>query len=255
MIDIHCHLLHGVDDGSDDLEGSLDALKLAEKAGFTDIILTPHYIKDYYDNSIENTKDKIKELKQEVLSNNILINLHQGNEIYICDDICDLLLAGVPSTLASSKYVLFELPLTNKVFNVTDIIRKLKQNGYKPILAHPERYSYIQENPNELIEYIRAGVLIQSNYGSIVGRYGKDTEKTLGKLLENNMVHLLASDTHKRGFVYEEMSFILDELSKYASKQTIKRLTNSNPKCIIQNEEFQIPVPTEVKKKKFFFFG
>ena len=77
--------------------------------------------------------------------------------------MCDLLLAGVPSTLAGSKYVLFELPLTNKVFNVIDIIKKLKQNGFKPILAHPERYSYIQENPNELIEYIRAGVLIQSN--------------------------------------------------------------------------------------------
>ncbi|HBC84822.1 MAG TPA: hypothetical protein DCZ30_05330 [Clostridiales bacterium] len=169
--------------------------------------------------------------------------------------MCDLLLAGVPSTLAGSKYVLFELPLTNKVFNVIDIIRKLKQNGYKPILAHPERYSYIQENPNELIEYIRAGVLIQSNYGSIVGRYGKDAEKTLGKLLENNMVHLLASDTHKRGFVYEEMPFIINELTRYTSKQTIKRLTNLNPKCIIQDEEFQIPVPTEIKKKKFFLFG
>lgn len=68
------------------------------------------------------------------------------------------------------------------------------------------------------------------------------------------MVHLLASDTHKRGFVYENMSFILKELNKYTSKQTIKRLTNTNPKCIIQDEEFQIEVPTEVKTKKFFFF-
>ena len=96
--------------------------------------------------------------------------------------------------------------------------------------------------------------LYNQTYGSIIGRYGKDAEKTLGKLLENNMVHILGSDTHKRGFVYENMSFILKELSKYTSKQTIKRLTNSNPKCIIQNEEFQIPVPTEVKTKKFFFF-
>lgn len=91
-------------------------------------------------------------------------------------------------------------------------------------------------------------------FGSIIGRYGKDAEKTLGKLLENNMVHLLASDTHKRGFVYEEMSFILKELNKYTSKETIKRLTITNPKCIIQDEEFQIPVPTEVKTRKFFFF-
>ena len=68
------------------------------------------------------------------------------------------------------------------------------------------------------------------------------------------MVHMLASDTHKKGFVYENMPFILKELNKYTSKQTIKRLTNTNPKCIIQNEEFQIEVPTEVKTRKFFFF-
>lgn len=68
------------------------------------------------------------------------------------------------------------------------------------------------------------------------------------------MVHIFASDTHKRGFVYEEMPFILKELNKYTSKQTINRLTNANPKCIIQDEEIQIAVPTEVKTRKFFFF-
>ena len=254
MIDIHCHLLNEVDDGSESIEQSLEALRLAEEAGFTDIILTPHYIKGYYDNSIENTKEKIKNLKQEVFKNNILINIHHGNEIYICDDLCELLLANVPATLANSKYVLFELPLNNKLFNVMEIVVKLKEKGYIPVLAHPERYSYVQEDPNQVMEFIRAGVFIQSNYGSIVGRYGKEAKETLGKLLKHNMVHILASDTHKKGFIYENIQDILKEIGKYTSKQAIKRLTKINRNCIIQDEEFQIEVPTRIEERKKFFF-
>ena len=189
-----------------------------------------------------------------MFKNNILINIHHGNEIYICDDLCELLLANVPATLANSKYVLFELPLNNKLFNVMEIVVKLKEKGYIPVLAHPERYSYVQEDPNQVMEFIRAGVFIQSNYGSIVGRYGKEAKETLGKLLKHNMVHILASDTHKKGFIYENIQDILKELGKYTSKQAIKRLTKINPNCIIQDEEFQIEVPTRIEERKKFFF-
>ena len=168
--------------------------------------------------------------------------------------MCELLLANVPATLANSKYVLFELPLNNKLFNVMEIVVKLKEKGYIPVLAHPERYSYVQEDPNQVMEFIRAGVFIQSNYGSIVGRYGKEAKETLGKLLKHNMVHILASDTHKKGFIYENIQDILKELSKYTSKQAIKRLTKINPNCIIQDEEFQIEVPTRIEERKKFFF-
>ena len=152
-------------------------------------------------------------------------------------------------------YINAPMPMVTifKTLDITKLIQ-LKEKGYIPVLAHPERYSYVQEDPNQVMEFIRAGVFIQSNYGSIVGRYGKEAKETLGKLLKHNMVHILASDTHKKGFIYENIQDILKELSKYTSKQAIKRLTKINPNCIIQDEEFQIEVPTRIEERKKFFF-
>lgn len=257
MIDIHCHLLNGVDDGAKTIEESLENLTLAEEAGFTDIILTPHYIEGYYKNDKKKIQEKIKELKKEIFKNNILVNVYHGNEIYFCDNMADLLLANVPATLAGSRYVLFEVPFNNKVFTLTNLIMKLKENGFKPILAHPERYSFVQEDPTVLIDLIQSGVLMQSNFGSLLGQYGNHAQKTLRILLENNMVSFLASDTHSKGFVYQNMSHVLKELNKIISKEQIKQLTNQNPKCIIQDEEIQTTVPlsnVKIKERKIFFF-
>lgn len=254
MIDIHCHILHGVDDGAEDKKQALNVLDLAEKAGFTDIILTPHYIKNYYDNNKDFIKEKIKELKTEVYNSNILVNLYQGNEIYVNEDMVELLQAGVSSSLANSNYILFEFPLNNKMFNDVNMIMKIKHAGYVPVLAHPERYTYVQENINLICEYIRTGAVIQSNFGSIVGTYGKEAKKTLEKLLENDMVHILASDTHRNGYVYENIDKILKEVSKHASKEQIKQLTYDNPKCIIQHEKFERTDPKEIDDRKKFFF-
>ena len=116
MIDIHCHLLNNVDDGAKTLEETLEGLKLAQKSGFTDIILTPHYIDYYYNNDNNLIEKKIEELKKEIVKNNILINIHQGNEIYFCDDLAKLLnMNNAPSTLAGSRYVLFELPFNTSI--------------------------------------------------------------------------------------------------------------------------------------------
>lgn len=241
MIDIHCHLLNNVDDGAKTLEETLEGLKLAQKSGFTDIILTPHYIDDYYNNDKNLIEKKIEELKKEIVKNNILINIHQGNEIYFCDDLAKLLnMNNAPSTLAGSRYVLFELPFNNKLFSLTDEITKLKKSGYIPILAHPERYSFVQENPECLKELVELGVLIQSNFGSIIGQYGKTAKKTLKILLKNNMVHFLASDTHSKGYIYENISHILKKINKIINKEQINQLTIENPECIIQNKEIQI---------------
>ena len=117
MIDIHTHLLNNVDDGSRGVIESLTSFKLAEKAGFTDIILTPHYIDGYYDNDYESTKPKIQELKSKLYDNNILINLHQGNEIYISEKIGEWIENGVVSKLGKSRYLLFELPQKSRLFS------------------------------------------------------------------------------------------------------------------------------------------
>ena len=253
MIDIHTHLLNEVDDGSRDVIESLTSLKIAEEAGFTDIILTPHYIKGYYDNDYEFIKPKIEELKSKLYDNNILVKLHHGNEVYISEDIGELIKNRTVAKLARSRYLLFELPQKSKMLTLNQLVEDIKAAGCVPVLAHPERYLFVQHNPNELIPLIQKGVLMQSNYGSIIGQYGKEAQKTLVKMLKSNMVHFLGSDTHRTGYIYGHFDRVEREFLKYISEEKFKELTTKNPRQILENNKIEISEPVAVKKKLFAF--
>lgn len=255
MIDIHSHILNNVDDGSDSLSNSMEILKKAESAGFTDIILTPHFIEGYYDNTRRRIKPRITALKKDLYSENIVVQLHQGNEILLTENTLSLLNANKISTLANSRYILFELAFSNKMLNLGQLIYEIKANGYIPILAHPERYSYIQENPKSLTEIINYGVFIQCNYGSFIGQYGKAAKRTAEILLENHMVHFLGSDTHKHGFIYENFNSIKKRLLEIAKDQSyIDNITTNNQMNIINDlDMFVNDYPTEIKEKKKWF--
>ncbi len=255
MIDIHTHLLNGVDDGSRDVIESLTSLKLAEEAGFTDIILTPHYIEGYYENDYTSTHPKIAELQQELYDNNILIKLHHGNEVYISENIGELIEKGVVSKLGDSKYLLFELPQRSRMLTLNNLVEDIKATGCIPVLAHPERYMFVQHNPNELLPLIEKGVLMQSNYGSILGQYGKEAQKALVKMLKNNMVHFLGTDTHRTGFIYGHFDKVEREFLKCISEEKFQELTTTNAEKILNNEPIEIEKPTAVKKKLFFAFA
>ncbi|MBR4261232.1 MAG: hypothetical protein IKQ33_04715 [Clostridia bacterium] len=252
MIDIHCHLLNGVDDGCRDVIESLTSIKLAEEAGFTDIIVTPHYIENYYENDYESIKPLVGELQSKLYDNNILVKLHQGNEVYISEKIGDLIANNIVSKLGNSKYVLFELPQKTKVLNLENVISQIKAAGCVPVLAHPERYLFIQHNPNEINKLISQGVLMQCNYGSIIGQYGKNAQKTLIKMLKKNMVHFLGTDTHRQGYIYGHFYRIEKEYLKYISEEKFEKLTTINPRNIIDNNDIEIQQPKTAKRKWLF---
>lgn len=238
MIDIHSHILNNVDDGSDSLEDTLNILRKAEKAGFSDIILTPHYIENYYDNTKDFINKKINELKQSLYREEIIVNLHQGNEIMLTDNTPKLLQEWKIVSLANSRYVLFELPFSNRMLNFENIIFELKEIGAIPVLAHPERYLYIQENPNELLEMLNLGILLQSNYGSFMGLYGKKAKTTAELLLKNKLIHFLGSDTHKQGTIYENIDKIIKDLVHISgNSKYIRKITTINPQNILNDFE------------------
>ncbi len=234
MVDIHCHLLNEVDDGAQSLNESIHGLKAAQKAGFTDVILTPHYIEGYYDNTLNLIKEKIETLRYEARKQGLYIDIHHGNEIYMCDNIENLLLNRQVASLAYSRFVLFELPMNVKSFTANTIISRLRQRGFVPIVAHPERYSYVQENYKELETIIRAGAMVQCNYGSIIGQYGVNAQKAIIYFLKNSMIDMMGSDVHRRGHVYEKMPIILKKLRKYISEEEIKEITQISPRRILE---------------------
>lgn len=240
MIDIHSHILNNVDDGSDSLENTLNILRKAEEAGFSDIILTPHYIENYYENTKDLISEKINELKQSLYREEIIVNLHQGNEIMLTDNTPKILQECDISSLANSRYILFELPFSNKMLNFENIIFELKEIGAIPVLAHPERYIYIQENPDELLKMMNLGILVQSNYGSFMGLYGKKAKVTAEILLKNKLIHFLSSDTHKQGTIYENIDKIIKNLIHISGdNKYIRKITTINAQDILNDFEFE----------------
>lgn len=246
MIDIHSHLVYDVDDGSQNIEETLHMINEAYNAGFTDIILTPHYMQNFYikesmeiSNKIDNIKDHIKNLK---------INLYHGNEIYANENLINFIKEKKAVSLAGSKYILFELPIQENPLNLEEIVYVILENGYIPIIAHPERYRYVQENPNMLIYYIESGVLFQANYGSIIGLYGTKTKETVKKLLSHNMIHFLGSDNHFPNSIYKKMPEILISLKKIIGEEKLEEISTINPSKILKNEIIDIDPPTSIKK-------
>ena len=190
MKDIHCHILNGIDDGSKTIEESIRILREAYNNGITDIVLTPHYIKNSSYSCNNKGKNKLLNiLKEEASNNNIDINLYLGNEIMIDEDIIELIKKGEASTINDTKYVLIEFPMHSLNNNIEDILFLMIRNGYIPIIAHPERYRFVQQDPSLIYELIDTGVLMQANYGSFIGQYGNKTKLIAKKLIENNMIH------------------------------------------------------------------
>lgn len=247
MIDFHNHIIFDVDDGAQDIEQSIKMLKEAQEAGITDVILTPHYMEEYYEVGTKAIAKRMEIINQEIEKNNINIKLHQSNEVYITSNIINLLKNERVSTVAGSKYVLMETPMLQVPMNFRQIIYDLKSNGYIPVIAHPERYEYIQKNPQIVYDLIQDGVLFQSNIGSIIGIYGNDAKKTVKKLLKHKMVHFIGTDTHRPNSIYPKVEKALKKLNKIVPEDELEKITCENAKCVLENKDIDIPEPIEIK--------
>ena len=245
MIDFHSHIVFNVDDGSKSIEDSIEMIKQAKRAGFKAIIATPHYMEDYYECNYKEIEEKIQQIEQNIKEEGIVI--YHGNEIYTTTNMKEILDNGIATTINSSKYVLFELPMNEKPINMLEVIYQIKESGRIPIIAHPERYTYVQKNPNMLLELIDEGVLFQANFGSIIGQFGDHAKKTVRQLLKNNFIHFLGSDIHRPNGIYTRMNEVIETLEKTIDKEKIRELTYINPRKVLEDKEIDIETPIEIK--------
>lgn len=237
MIDIHSHLLFGVDDGSRTLEESVHVIKKLSEVGYTDIILTPHYINDStYVSTREENLDVLKRLKVGLIRNNVNVNLYLGNEIYIDSEIANLLKNNIISSLNDTKYLLIELPMSGENEIYYDVFLDLINMGYKVILAHPERYISFQKDFNKIYELKELGVLLQSNVGSVLGDYGRGAKKTIKRLLKENLITFMGTDIHHNK---EEYTFVLKakkKMGKYLTQKQINNIFENNAKVLLKDK-------------------
>lgn len=235
MIDIHTHILPGIDDGARDFDESIKILQGLAEQEITHVILTPHYVASSTYISPRSTNLKLyRQLQDKVDQAGINITLHLGNEIYIDRDISKLLEKGKMSPLADGKYILVELPMSGEFADFEDILLSLKYEGWKVILAHPERYRTYHENYKKLYDLTEQGILLQCNLGSIIGQYGRHSKKVIKKLAKEKLIFCFGSDTHRvRDF--SEISKALHKLRRYYTGGELQDLLEYNPKRIIND--------------------
>jgi protein-tyrosine phosphatase len=237
MIDIHAHILPGIDDGADTIETSLEMLKIAEEDGIKRIIATPHYYTGHFETDYKEVVKLVKDLTITAQENNINIEILPGQEVFLDNNTINQYKSEIISTINNSKYMLVELPFNEIPSYTFDMIYELRVQGITPIVAHPERYSYIVNKPSTINQFIDEGCLFQITSGSIMGMFGKSVQKTAETLITHRICHFVASDAHTINKRCPKVKKSFDTIS-VLDKELFDMLTN-NVECCLKNTDIK----------------
>ncbi len=216
--DMHSHLIPGIDDGAESIEESLLLIKKLSSLGYKKLIITPHVIGDCYKNSAETITENFEKLRTAVIKEGINIELGVAAEYLIDDGFENFYKTGKLLTFGG-KYILIELPFINTPGSLLTIIFELQINGYKVILAHPERYSYWYDDFAKIEDLKNREVFFQMNIISLSGFYSLPTKKMAGRLIENNMIEFLGTDMHRNEY--------MESLEKSLYEKPLEKLISS----------------------------
>jgi len=225
LMDIHCHILSGIDDGAVNDEASLKMLKQAKAEGITDIIATPHFFPGSraYKNELQGKK--LEELNAISQKNDLGITIYEGNELYLERGACDAVRGNECKTLGGTRFVLVEFSFYDRPSGVMlNELKLLIDNGYVPVIAHPERYTWVTSNPDLLASFIQLGCKLQLTTSSILGLEGKSIQKLAKSMIENDMVYCISSDAHDPVENKPILSKVQGILNKWVGKQQADRL-------------------------------
>jgi len=255
LVDIHNHILFGLDDGAQTSQDSIQMAKQAAENGITHIIATPHHKNGKYNNPSSTVQSRVEEVNQLLNINNIPLTVVPGMEISLYADLINDIKSKTNDLLTlnrTGKYVLIELPDLYIPANTEMFFYELQIAGLVPIIAHAERNAEFYKDPNRLYTFIQKGALAQITAGSLIGTFGKKLETFSAKLLKYHLAHFIASDAHnvnRRGsniqaaYTYLEKQFSAS-FADYFRDNAIK---------ILKGEDFTVIQPKKFVKKRWFF--
>lgn len=246
MIDMHCHILFGVDDGPKTIEDTIRIVEMAATEGITDMIATPHAFSPHFHVPKEEIESQIRLLKEILKAGGYPIKIHAGQEVRIHGNVIENIIKSKAMTLAGSRYLLLELPSQSIPLYTVSVIQTMLENEVIPIIAHPERNRAIAEKPARLERLIRQGAFAQVNAGSLSGHFGKSVQRLSILLVEANLIHTYGSDVHDtktRPLLFNEGLSFLEKKKKHESIDILlengKRILTDEPFIILDPE---IPV-------------
>ncbi len=195
-VDIHSHLLPGLDDGVQSYEESEDVILHFQEIGYRKLITSPHVMSDTYKNTSERILARLAKLRAFLVDREIDMEIQAAAEYYLDEQVFRMVEENQKMLSFGKNYLLFETNFLNEPFNLKEFIFLATTRGYKPVLAHPERYIYMQNNLDKAEDLLERGVLFQMNISSITGFYSKVVQTTAHKLIDRGWVHFLGSDCH-----------------------------------------------------------
>lgn len=238
MIDLHCHILPGVDDGAASEEESCLMAQMAVDSGVRAIAATPHFYprRNWQQGSARRLKECFLRLDETFRRLHLPLKLRSGMEVFVTAETPRLLREGRLLTLGGSRYLLVEFGFEESPAFAGRMLAQLREQGVVPVVAHPERYTMIQKEPERLFEWLEQGYVLQLNKGSFFGRFGRQAAHTAHWCLREGCVHLVGSDAHSPYQRTTRLSDIHEYITEKTSQPLADLLLEHNPARILADE-------------------
>lgn len=236
MIDLHCHILPGVDDGAPDLSVSLAMARASVAQGVTVVACTPHILPGLYHNTGPAIRQAIRNLQEALDSHDIALRLVTGADVHMTPGFVSGLRSGQLLSLADSRYVLVEPPHHTAPPQLEAFFFNLLLAGYVPILTHPERLSWLPSRYHVIKNLVNTGVWMQVTAGSFTGAFGRHALYWAQRMLEDGCVHLVASDAHDVERRPPDLAAGRDCLAKRVDAEEVQRLVFARPMAVLKDE-------------------
>ncbi len=244
FVDLHSHIIPSIDDGPSTIDDTVAMLRRAYEHGTREMVATPHMFLDLFDNRDPQTvKERFGETAAELQRCGALpesrfladMKFYPGAENFICREFLDALEARRVLTLNDSRYILIEAPPYLSVIHMRYAMDRVFASDFRPIIAHPERYLAFQERPVRVAEFLEKGCVLQINAGSILGFYGRKVRKAAWTLLREDLVNIIASDSHGATVKPHDLGTVYSTLKGKFEKAKLRLWLSINPGSIIRN--------------------
>ena len=244
VIDLHCHMLPGIDDGAPDMDTALRMAEMAVADGISLTVCTPHIYPGFFENTVEGIRAAESAFREALEAAGIPLALSYGADIQVVPEMVSGLQSGSLPTLGGSRYFLFEPPHHTRIPRLADLSHACLLEGYVPVITHPERLAYIESDYDTILQMARAGAWVQITGGSLLGMFGSGARHFAERFLSDGVVHLLASDGHN----LERRAPVLAEARAAAAllvgEEESWRLVQGRPESVIRNDEVgDVPLP------------
>lgn len=255
MIDLHCHILPALDDGPQTLDQAIAMCRVAENDGVKTIVATPHYRSDIHDVSPHRIADVVQTLNREIRERGIAVTILAGAEIAISPEVVGLLTPGGDLTLNRSRYFLAEFSPLSVPPGWDVLLRNFLHAGLIPIIAHPERNIWFMNHPEALAAAVNTGIKIQITAMSLTGGFGPAVRRFCTRILQQDLVHVIASDGHSDSMRPPLLSRAVRQAASVVGLPQALAMVTTIPGAVIENRLFPEPIPKQSGIKRTKWIG